>query len=265
MEKVLELVHLKKYYGQARAVEDVSFQINAGEVVVIIGPSGAGKSTVLRCINRMIEPTDGSILFDGQDMAKLKKERELKVARRKIGMIFQSFNLVYRLSVFQNVLHGRLGYMSTADAIMGRYTEEDKQKAVQILDMIGLKDMIYKKAGELSGGQKQRVGIARALMQDPTLLLCDEPIASLDPSSSRIIMNQIQEMAKTRNIACIVNLHQVDVAMAYADRIVGIHKGRIVFNDIPQKLNTAMIETIYDAPMDQLTVGLEEGGAFHAG
>ena len=153
--------------------------------------------------------------------------------------------------------------MSTANAVMGRYTEEDKQKAVQILDMIGLKDMIYKKAGELSGGQKQRVGIARALMQDPTLLLCDEPIASLDPSSSRIIMNQIQEMAKKRNIACIVNLHQVDVAMAYADRIVGIHKGRIVFNDVPQKLTTSMIEMIYDAPIDKLTVGLEEGGAFH--
>ena len=179
-------------------------------------------------------------------------------------MIFQSFNLVYRLSVFQNVLHGRLGYMSAPNAVMGRYSEEDKHKAVQLLNMIGLKDMIYKKAGELSGGQKQRVGIARALMQDPTLLLCDEPIASLDPSSSRVIMNQIQEMAKTRNIACIVNLHQVDVAMAYADRIIGIHQGRIVFDDVPDKLTASMIETIYDAPIDKLTIGLEEGVALHA-
>ena len=254
MEHILELVHLKKYYGQTKAVEDVSFHVDAGEVVAIIGPSGAGKSTVLRCINRMIEPTGGSILFDGQDMAKLQKEKELKTARRKIGMIFQSFNLVYRLSVFQNVLHGRLGYMSAPNAVMGRYSEEDKHKAVQLLNMIGLKDMIYKKAGELSGGQKQRVGIARALMQDPTLLLCDEPIASLDPSSSRVIMNQIQEMAKTRNIACIVNLHQVDVAMAYADRIIGIHQGRIVFDDVPDKLTASMIETIYDAPIDKLTI-----------
>ena len=264
MEHILELVHLKKYYGQTKAVEDVSFHVDAGEVVAIIGPSGAGKSTVLRCINRMIEPTGGSILFDGQDMAKLQKEKELKTARRKIGMIFQSFNLVYRLSVFQNVLHGRLGYMSAPDAVMGRYSEEDKHKAVQLLNMIGLKDMIYKKAGELSGGQKQRVGIARALMQDPTLLLCDEPIASLDPSSSRVIMNQIQEMAKTRDIACIVNLHQVDVAMAYADRIIGIHQGRIVFDDVPDKLTASMIETIYDAPIDKLTIGLEEGVALHA-
>ena len=264
MEHILELVHLKKYYGQTKAVEDVSFHVDAGEVVAIIGPSGAGKSTVLRCINRMIEPTGGSILFDGQDMAKLQKAKELKTARRKIGMIFQSFNLVYRLSVFQNVLHGRLGYMSAPNAVMGRYSEEDKHKAVQLLNMIGLKDMIYKKAGELSGGQKQRVGIARALMQDPTLLLCDEPIASLDPSSSRVIMNQIQEMAKTRNIACIVNLHQVDVAMAYADRIIGIHQGRIVFDDVPDKLTASMIETIYDAPIDKLTIGLEEGVALHA-
>lgn len=264
MEHILELVHLKKYYGQTKAVEDVSFHVDAGEVVAIIGPSGAGKSTVLRCINRMIELTGGSILFDGQDMAKLQKEKELKTARRKIGMIFQSFNLVYRLSVFQNVLHGRLGYMSAPNAVMGRYSEEDKHKAVQLLNMIGLKDMIYKKAGELSGGQKQRVGIARALMQDPTLLLCDEPIASLDPSSSRVIMNQIQEMAKTRNIACIVNLHQVDVAMAYADRIIGIHQGRIVFDDVPDKLTASMIETIYDAPIDKLTIGLEEGVALHA-
>ena len=209
MENVLELTHLKKYYGQTHAVEDVSFSVKPGEVVVIIGPSGAGKSTVLRCINRMIDPTEGSILFQGTDMAQVKREKELKAIRRRIGMIFQSFNLVYRLSVFQNVLHGRLGYMSTPNAVLGRYSEEDKEKALEILRMIGLEGMLYKKAGELSGGQKQRVGIARALMQDPALLLCDEPIASLDPSSSKIIMDQIRDMARMRNIGCIVNLHQV--------------------------------------------------------
>lgn len=130
----------------------------------------------------MIDPTDGNILFEGQDMARVKKEKELKAIRRRIGMIFQSFNLVYRLSVFQNVLHGRLGYMSTFHAVAGRYTEEDKRKALDILKMIGLEEMIYKKAGELSGGQKQRVGIARALMQDPALLLCDDPSLPWTPA-----------------------------------------------------------------------------------
>lgn len=239
-------------------MEDVSFSVKPGEVVVIIGPSGAGKSTVLRCINRMIDPTGGSILFQGTDMAQVKREKELKAIRRRIGMIFQSFNLVYRLSVFQNVLHGRLGYMSTPNAVLGRYSEADKEKALELLRMIGLEGMLYKKAGELSGGQKQRVGIARALMQDPALLLCDEPIASLDPSSSKIIMDQIRDMARTRNIGCIVNLHQVDVAKTYADRIVGIHQGRVVFDGPPQELTNAMIETIYDAPIEELTVGLEE-------
>lgn len=259
MEGILRIEHLQKYYGETKAVEDVSFSVNKGELVVIIGPSGAGKSTVLRCINRMIDPTDGEIWFDGADIAKLTREKDLKILRRRIGMIFQSFNLVYRLSVFQNVLHGRLGYMSTMDAVLGKYSEEDKRKALELLDMIGLKDMIYKRAGDLSGGQKQRVGIARALMQDPALLLCDEPIASLDPASSKIIMDQIQKMTKEREIACIVNLHQVDVAKTYADRIVGIHKEEVVFDDVPEKLDEAMIEKIYEMPIQELTVGLEKG------
>lgn len=259
MSIILDISHLKKYYGSTQAVEDVSFSVKEGELVVIIGPSGAGKSTVLRCINRMIDATQGSILFEGNDMAALKSEKELKLLRRRIGMIFQSFNLVTRLSVFQNVLHGRLGYMSNVDAIIGRYSEEDKKKALQLLEKIGLRDMIYKRAGELSGGQKQRVGIARALMQDPSLLLCDEPIASLDPSSSKIVMDQIRKMTKESNIACIVNLHQVDVAKSYADRIIGIHQGRVVFDDTPQMLTDEMIEKIYETPISGLTVGLERG------
>lgn len=259
MSTLLDIVHLKKYYGNTKAVEDVSFSVNEGELVVIIGPSGAGKSTVLRCINRMIDATDGKILFEGKDVTVIKSEKELKLLRRRIGMIFQSFNLVYRLSVFQNVLHGRLGYMPTMDAVIGRYSEEDKIKALEILDKIGMKDMIYKRAGELSGGQKQRVGIARALMQEPSLLLCDEPIASLDPSSSKIIMDQIHKMTKERNIACIVNLHQVDIAKAYADRIIGIHQGRVVFDDVPDKLSDEMIERIYETPIQELAVGMERG------
>lgn len=259
MSTVLDIKNLKKYYGNVKAVEDVSFSVKDGELVVIIGPSGAGKSTVLRCINRMIDATDGSILFEGKDIVGIRKEKDLKLLRRKIGMIFQSYNLVYRLSVFQNVLHGRLGYMSQADAVLGRYSEADKKKALDILEKIGLKNMIYKRAGELSGGQKQRVGIARALMQEPSLLLCDEPIASLDPSSSKIIMDQIYNMAKEHNIACLVNLHQVDVAKTYADRIVGIHRGKVVFDDTPDKLTDEMIEMIYETPIDKLTVGREGG------
>lgn len=259
MSTLLNVTHLKKYYEGTRAVEDISFTVNEGELVVIIGPSGAGKSTVLRCINRLIDATDGSISFEGKEVTEMKSEKELKLLRRRIGMIFQSFNLVYRLSVFQNVLHGRLGYMSTMNAVLGKYSEEDKYKALQILEMIGLKDMTYKRAGELSGGQKQRVGIARALMQEPSLLLCDEPIASLDPSSSKIIMDQIFHMTKERNIACIINLHQVDVAKTYADRIIGIHKGRVVFDDVPEKLTDEMIEKIYETPISQLTVGMERG------
>ena len=135
MESILRIEHLRKYYGETKAVEDVSFSVNKGELVVIIGPSGAGKSTVLRCINRMIDPTDGSIWFEGADIAKLTSEKELKALRRRIGMIFQSFNLVYRLSVFQNVLHGRLGYMSTMDAVLGKYSEEDKRKALELLEV----------------------------------------------------------------------------------------------------------------------------------
>lgn len=259
MSAILDIKNLKKYYGNVKAVEDVSFSVKEGELVVIIGPSGAGKSTVLRCINRMIDATDGSVMFEGKDVVQIKKEKDLKHLRRKIGMIFQSFNLVYRLSVFQNVLHGRLGYMTEVNAVLGRYSEVDKKKALDILDKIGLKDMIYKRAGELSGGQKQRVGIARALMQEPSLLLCDEPIASLDPSSSKIIMDLIHKMTKENNIACIVNLHQVDVAKTYADRIVGIHKGTVVFDDTPDKLTDEMIEMIYGTSIDELAVSRERG------
>lgn len=261
MSTLLNIIHLKKYYGTTKAVEDVSFQVNEGELVAIIGPSGAGKSTVLRCINKMIDATAGSICFEGKEITNVKKEKELKLLRRRIGMIFQSFNLVQQLSVLQNVLHGRLGYMSTTNAVLGKYSEKDKKKALRLLEMIGLKDMVYKRAGELSGGQKQRVGIARAIMQEPSLLLCDEPIASLDPSSSKIIMDQIYHMTKENNIACIVNLHQVDVAKTYADRIVGIHKGRVVFDDVPEKLTDKMIEKIYETPISQLTVAMERGQA----
>ena len=255
MENVLELTHLKKYYGQTRAVEDVSFSVKPGEVVVIIGPSGAGKSTVLRCINRMIDPTGGSILFQGTDMAQVKREKELKAIRRRIGMIFQSFNLVYRLSVFQNVLHGRLGYMKGLKGVFGLYSEEDKKEALELLNELGLESFSYNRASDLSGGQKQRVGIARAIMQKPKLLLCDEPIASLDPSSAKTIMDLLRDMTGRRGIACIVNLHQLDVALTYSTRIIGLCKGQIVFDGAPEDLTDADIERIYGTSKENLMLG----------
>lgn len=243
-EAVLIVEHLKKYYSKTKAVEDVSFSVKRGEIIAIIGPSGAGKSTILRCINRLIDPTDGKIIFEGNDITS-KKGNEIIKARRRIGMIFQHFNLVYRLSVFQNIMHGRLGYIKTLDGVLSRYQEEDKQKALKIIRQIGLEETIYKRASELSGGQKQRVGIARALMQDPALLLCDEPIASLDPSTSKVIMELIRDVTIQNNIACIVNLHQVDVAVHYCTRIIGIRNGLVVYDGPPEGLKEEVINDIY--------------------
>ncbi len=176
---LLEVKELSKQYNQGNAVlKNVNFQVEEGEFISIIGPSGAGKSTLLRCINRMIDANDGRIMFDGSDVLSLKK-RELRNLRKQIGMIFQHYNLVSRLTVIENVLHGRFGYKSTLQGILGRYTEEEKAKAFQILEKLGMQEFAFKRCDQLSGGQKQRVGIARALIQEPKLVLCDEPIASL--------------------------------------------------------------------------------------
>jgi phosphonate transport system ATP-binding protein len=257
---VVQISHLKKNYGDVQAVEDVSFAVKAGEIVIIIGSSGAGKSTVMRCINRLTAPAGGEIFFEGRDIAAIRKEHQLKTVRRRIGMIFQHFNLVYGLSVLQNVLHGRLGYMSFLACVLGKYSEEDKRAAVRLMEHIGIEELLYKRAAELSGGQKQRVGIARALIQNPSLLLCDEPIASLDPASSKVVMDLISQIVRERNIACIVNLHQVDVAVNYADRILGIRKGRVVFDGEPDKMTDDIIERIYGIPVAELTLRKENRG-----
>ena len=170
-------------------------------------------------------------------------------------MIFQNYNLVYSLSVLQNVLHGRLGYMNGLNGILGRYKEEDKIEALNLLNELGLKDFAYNRASDLSGGQKQRVGIARAIMQNPKILLCDEPIASLDPSSAKTIMDLLKSMTAKRNIACLVNLHQLDVAVNYSTRIIGLAKGEVMFNDSPCHLNAAMIEKIYGTSRENLMIG----------
>lgn len=182
-------------------------------------------------------------------------DRSLRQLRRQVGMIFQNYNLVYSLSVLQNVLHGRLGYMKGLKGVLGLYREEDKQKGLELLRELGLEDFAYNLASDLSGGQKQRVGIAWAIMQDPKLLLCDEPIASLNPSSAKTIMDLLRNMTRKRNIACIVNLHQLDVALKYSTRIIGLSRGEIVFDGVPEQLDDATMERIYGTSRENLMLG----------
>jgi len=244
--EILNIKGLSKVYSKndARALNDVSLTVNSGEFVSVIGPSGAGKSTLLRCINRMVDATQGEVTFDGQNITTI-KGKALRKVRTNIGMIFQNYNLVERLSVLENVLHGRLGHKSTFAGALGLYTEAEKRDAFEILDTLGLAKHAYKRCDELSGGQKQRVGIARALMQNPKLILCDEPIASLDPNSSKVIMDHLLQINETMGITCIVNLHQVDFALQYAGRIVGINDGTVIYDGSSQAIDEQHLTDIY--------------------
>jgi phosphonate transport system ATP-binding protein len=245
VSSLLEVSHVMKNYDAARpALQDINFSVKKGEFVSVIGPSGAGKSTLLRCINRMIEVSQGEIRFEGLSVGRLNRT-DLKKVRSKIGMIFQHYNLVERLTVIENVLHGRLGSKSTLAGALGRYSRDEKQRAMDLITTLGLAEQVYQRCDRLSGGQKQRVGIARALVQDPKLILCDEPIASLDPKASKIIMEQLKRFSKEMHISLIVNLHQVDVALKYSDRILGVNKGRLVFDGGPGDLSPERISEIY--------------------
>ncbi|MFS0752418.1 phosphonate ABC transporter ATP-binding protein [Oceanobacillus sp. 1P07AA] len=242
---LLEVNNLgKNYNGETKVLKNVNFEVGSGEFVSIIGPSGAGKSTLLRCINRMVEISEGSVFIDGQSVGDMKK-KSLRSLRTNIGMIFQHYNLVPRLTVIENVLHGRFGYKTNLQGIMGRFTEKEKEKAFELLDKLGIADHAYKRCDQLSGGQQQRVGICRALIQDPKIILCDEPIASLDPNSSKIIMDYLKKITNELGITCLVNLHQVEVAKAYADRIIGLKRGEIVFDGPSNLLYQDKIESIY--------------------
>ena len=244
---ILEFQHVNKVYNNStKALDDVSFSVEKGEFVSIIGPSGAGKSTILRCINRLIDATDGNIIYDGDDILSLGK-RDLRRVRTKTGMIFQHYNLVDRLSVIENVLHGRLGQKSAISGMLGSYSETEKEKAFSILNELGLAEQAYKRCDALSGGQKQRVGIARAIMQEPKLILCDEPIASRDPKASKTIMDHLSQINQKQKITCIVNLHQVEVAMKYSQRILGVSSGKIVFDGTPEELTKKKIHEIYQS------------------
>lgn len=248
--------------GTASALSGVSFTADAGEFITVIGPSGAGKSTLLRSINRLIEPTEGSISFAGRDITHLGRG-SLREVHREIAMIFQNYNLVYRLTAIQNVLHGRLGYKNALAGSLGLYTEEEKLRAFELLDEVGLGEFAYRRADQLSGGQKQRVGIARSLMQEPKIMLCDEPIASLDPKSSRMVMETLQRLTRQRGITCIVNLHQVDFALEYSDRIIGLRAGKKVFEGTPEQATPEVIRGIYEGQIDEVvdvSVGAVDAG-----
>ncbi|MBS6398094.1 MAG: phosphonate ABC transporter ATP-binding protein [Clostridiales bacterium] len=257
MKAILKFDKVSKHYQNGiHALKEVSLEVCQGEFISVIGPSGSGKSTLLRVINRLIPVSGGKVWLDGQVISN-QHGKHLRMQRRKVGMIFQNYNLVYSLSVLQNVLHGRLGYMNGLKGVFGLYSEEDKQEALDLLKEMGLEQFSYNRASDLSGGQKQRVGIARAIMQNPKLLLCDEPIASLDPSSARTIMELLHDMTQKRNIACIVNLHQLDAALKYSTRIIGLSKGEIVFDGTPEQLTDEMIEKIYGTSRANLMIGGE--------
>jgi phosphonate transport system ATP-binding protein len=251
---MLEIRNLTKVYeGGTVALKNVSFTVDDREFLVIIGLSGSGKSTLLRCINRLIEPTEGQIIWDGVDVTALEGE-ELRQARRRIGMIFQQFNLVRRSSVMTNVLSGRLGYVNPWLSALGQFPKADVQKALSCLDRVGILDQAYKRADELSGGQQQRVGIARALMQDPRLILADEPVASLDPATSHSILRYVEQLNRESGVTVLCSLHFLSLARAYATRMIALKDGEIVFTGLPTEIDDNRFKEIYGEDAVQVEI-----------
>jgi phosphonate transport system ATP-binding protein len=227
-----------------RALDDVTFEVPKGQFLAVIGLSGSGKSTLLRCINRLIDPTAGRIVFSGQDVTAA-NEGELRRIRRHIGMVFQHFNLVHRSSVLTNVLSGRLGYVNPAWSFFNRFPAEDVAKAREQLARVGLAEKAGNRADELSGGQQQRVGIARALMQDPTLILADEPVASLDPVLAHSIMQYLEQINKQDGVTVLCSLHFLDLVHRYADRAIALNAGQLVFDGPPSEIDDERFKAIY--------------------
>ncbi|MFY7959581.1 MAG: phosphonate ABC transporter ATP-binding protein [Elsteraceae bacterium] len=242
----LRINRLCKEYRKGQPVlKDISLSIGGSGLTAIIGPSGTGKSTLIRCINRLVDPSSGEIWFGGVDLAKLRGS-ELRAARRRIGMVFQEYNLVERLTVIENLLCGRLGYVSAWRAFLRRFPEQDVEHAFELLDQVGLgADFATRRADQLSGGQRQRVGIARAVMQAPDLILADEPTSSLDPKTSVEIMELMADLSAARKIPVIVNIHNVDLAKRYAARVIGMSQGSVVFDGPPEDLRDHHLSAIY--------------------
>jgi len=252
---VLSIQNLVKVYPSGtRAIDDVSLDINHGEFVVLIGLSGSGKSSLLRCINRLVEPTSGRVIFEGADITRA-TGGELRRLRRRIGMIFQQFNLVRRGSVLSNTLAGRLGYRSTLRTILGRPSPADIAAAFENLGRVGIADKAFARADALSGGQQQRVGIARALMQHPELMLADEPVASLDPATSHSVMKYLEEINKQDGITVICSLHFLSLARRYGTRVIALKGGKVAFDGKPDEIDERRFKEIYGEDAVEVEIG----------
>jgi len=242
---MLEIKNLTKIYeGGVLALDDVSFDVPQGQFVSVIGLSGSGKSTLLRCINRLIEPTAGDIIWDGKNITTASDD-ELRIIRRRIGMVFQHFNLVHRSSVITNVLSGRLGYTNPIMSLFNRFPKQDIENAYKQMERVGIEEKAHQRADELSGGQQQRVGIARAMMQNPAIILADEPVASLDPVLAHSIMQYLEKINKEDGVTVICSLHFLDLVHRYADRAVALNEGRLMFDGPPKEIDDEKFKDIY--------------------
>lgn len=243
---ILQVHHLSKTFPNGvQALKDVNFEVQSGEFLVVIGLSGSGKSTLLRCLNRLQEPSSGQVIFKGQNIADLKAASDIRRLRKKMGMIFQHFNLITRQSVLKNVMMGHLANKTDWQSLLGIFTESEKQKALECLQLVGIADKAYLRADQLSGGQKQRVAIARALMQEPEILLADEPVSSLDPATCQVVMNYLKKINQDLGITVIANLHFLSLVRQYATRVIALQEGKIVFSGSPQEIDQEWFEKIY--------------------
>ncbi len=251
---MLRIEHLGKTYPNGTvALRDVNFQVQDGEFLAVIGLSGSGKSTLLRCINRLIEPTSGKIFWDDVELTSL-SQSDMRKYRRQMGMVFQQFNLVKRSSVLTNVLAGRLGYVSPYQSLLNYFSPEDHERALHNLDHLGLSDKARVRADSLSGGQAQRVGIARALMQEPRIVLADEPVASLDPVLSHSILKYLEQMNKERKITVLCSLHFLDLVHRYATRAIALKDGVVVFQGLPTEIDDAQFKAIYGQEAERVGI-----------
>ncbi|MEE8593629.1 MAG: phosphonate ABC transporter ATP-binding protein [Candidatus Bipolaricaulota bacterium] len=255
MDDLIRAEGLTKIYerGEVLALNNISFTVKKGEFLVLLGLSGSGKSTLLRCLNRLIEPTAGTILFDGKDVTKA-PAKQLRHLRRRMAMIFQQFNLVKRSTVLTNVLSGRLGYMNPAASAVHKFAKQDVDDAMACLERVGIPEQAYKRADELSGGQQQRVGIARALMQNPELMMADEPVSALDPATSHSIMQYLELMNQEDGVTVIASLHFLSLARRYGTRILALKDGEIVFEGSPAEIDKEKFKEIYGEEAEEVEV-----------